>query len=289
MSMNAVASIFQGDVKLAGDFCDQEWASRLSLSSGVLQVLDAHKGIRYAHNAFVPRDDWRALHDDELAWLTRGVVPNIDRTGTVYLDRFVMPDFSELRDVAKRYGVAAARRFTESPAMRQAVSDARARADDLFVNAAPLRALGISVSEPGLCTSSMEMPPVRKYVGLHIDQWSDDETVTKSTASRLSINIGNEARYFLAINMTLPAMRQLLGQQDGDGRLVALRFLSKFADFPVLRIKIEPGEGYLAMARNLIHDATSTDMQGIDLSLSFLGEFLNDSPWHERRERALQS
>lgn len=284
MPMKGMPSFFAGDVKLVGDFDDQEWANRLSLSPGVLRVDELHKGNRYTHQAFVPRDGWRPLRGDELTWLTRDVTPSPDRRGTVYLDRFVeMPDFSELRDVAKRYGnVAAVRRFADSPSMRQVVSDARERVFDLFADAAPLKVQGINVSEPGHCTTSLQKPPVRRYVGLHVDQWRDDEPDILPTASRLSFNIGNEARYFLMMNISVPAMRRMLDQQDANALVVSRRFLSEFPEYPVLRVKIEPGEGYLAVTRNIIHDATSADMTGIDLSVSFLGEFLKDSPFHER-------
>jgi hypothetical protein len=52
---------------------------------------------------------------------------------------------------------------------------------------------------------------------------------------------------------------------------LARRFLTLFCDYPVLRLRIQPGEAYIAPTENVVHDGSSMEMSVADISLSLRG------------------
>jgi hypothetical protein len=61
---------------------------------------------------------------------------------------------------------------------------------------------------------------------------------------------------------------------DFRGLYVGHRFMKKFPDYPVVRLRIDPGEAYILPTDNLIHDASTEEKQFPDITLTFLGSFL---------------
>jgi hypothetical protein len=75
-------------------------------------------------------------------------------------------------------------------------------------------------------------------------------------------------------------MFQDLGLRDpediyGDfrGLYLGQRFMKACPDYPVVQLRIEPGEAYIFPTDNLIHDASTNGKQFPDITLTFLGCF----------------
>ena len=49
--------------------------------------------------------------------------------------------------------------------------------------------------------------------------------------------------------------------------------MSHFGSYPVVRVRLDPGEGYMAPTENLIHDATTSSPDALDVQFRVCGRF----------------
>jgi hypothetical protein len=142
------------------------------------------------------------------------------------------------------------------------------------------RSLGALSRSAGLLTCTYDEQN-RCLIGLHIDNFFARPLDSRSAApNRLCINIGDSPRYLLFINLTLLQIQTMLrgggvGETDltqADWRIDRL-FLSRFPDYPVVQLRIDPGEAYIAPTENLIHDSTTFGLGGPEASITLLGRF----------------
>jgi hypothetical protein len=119
------------------------------------------------------------------------------------------------------------------------------------------------------------------HVGLHVDNSYNAELGKRASApNRLSVNLGVEARSLLYVNLPLATIGALTGMQDPlDSRVgdykqgLRHKFMSRFASYPVVRVRLDPGEGYIAPTENLIHDAITSSKQTPDVQFMVQGRF----------------
>jgi len=234
-----------------------------------------YEGTTQMGNAFVPRVPGRALTDEEYATLcrlpsdlnTRGfvaVVPVPDKIRKAFLSSRVAQG-NQAQDMAEL--VAHAQKFASA-----------------FVEDCPhhqLKPLGISVRRAGLLTSTFDHPN-GCFLGLHIDSFYmaplEDRT---SSPNRLCINLTSEPRRLLFLNLSLVQCRDLLvasGYEDTlltEPRTVGLPrlFMKQVPDYPVIEIRIDPDEAYVAPTENMIHDSSTFRRRERDVFYTFLGEF----------------
>jgi hypothetical protein len=57
---------------------------------------------------------------------------------------------------------------------------------------------------------------------------------------------------------------EISGEQD---------FMTLFPSYPVVRVRIHPGEAYVAPTENILHDGSSIDMNAMDITFSIRGRF----------------
>ncbi len=138
-----------------------------------------------------------------------------------------------------------------------------------------LTVLPIYCGKKNLVTSTFDHHR-RQYIGMHYDNWDGvDWTKRENVRNRICINLGIEERYFLFINLELKSVLQKLNNlqtyalQEGPYR----PFLSKYPDYPVIRVKLEPGEYYIAPTENIIHDGCTEDKVYNDVVITVLGYF----------------
>jgi hypothetical protein len=119
------------------------------------------------------------------------------------------------------------------------------------------------------------------HVGLHVDNWYRAKLDERAHApNRISINIGVTPRFFLYINLPLATIGSLAAERlpsDSGVREIqhGLRsvFMSHFASYPVVRVRLDPGEGYIAPTENLIHDAATAGTDALDVQFRVRGRF----------------
>jgi hypothetical protein len=82
------------------------------------------------------------------------------------------------------------------------------------------------------------------------------------------INLGDEAASVVLVNVAAQQMHDLLSERCAGlppaathGELAA-RFLTHLPDYPPVRLRVEPGEGYRLPAGGVVVDACTLDMEG---------------------------
>jgi SAM-dependent methyltransferase len=132
-----------------------------------------------------------------------------------------------------------------------------------------------------------------KFIGLHLDNFVKRELVDRpSSPNRICINLGAEPRFLIFVNLTLRKCHELLnaaGVQDDcmndPRRGLPELFMKRFPEYPVVQLRIDPGEAYIAPTENLIHDSTTLGLKSMDVSLIFLGTFSMPSGTAGHEER----
>jgi hypothetical protein len=56
-------------------------------------------------------------------------------------------------------------------------------------------------------------------------------------------------------------------------RAIGAAFMSTFPDYPIVRLRLRPGEAYIAPTENVLHDGSSTGVRAINQYLSMRGRF----------------
>ena len=112
-----------------------------------------------------------------------------------------------------------------------------------------------------------------KFVGLHLD---DHENLGFDERSRgfqlLSINLGSASRYFQFVNHDVVSLLRLIGGVAAipvEARTAATLVQTVFQSFPrlpVARITLQPGQGYLAVTQDMIHDGGTNHLGRPDVS-----------------------
>lgn len=129
--------------------------------------------------------------------------------------------------------------------------------------------LGIQI-EPGneYTTTKQNL----QYVGLHIDSWDKlPLSERKKSKNRICFNIGKEPRYLYFINV--PA-HQLVNENEGsDVDKIVNDFLVNNPQYPVIRLKVNPFEGYIAPTEYIIHDGSTSGNSYKDITFTIRSYF----------------
>ena len=118
-------------------------------------------------------------------------------------------------------------------------------------------------------------PREERYLGLHLDSW-EKQPLNKlaEVRNRLCINLGRSARYFLFINQEIRSLQRILGTpQQSHPRTLIQNFISSNPDYPVIRVKLNPFEAYIAPTENLIHDGSSEGQEFQDVQITLRSYF----------------
>jgi hypothetical protein len=108
-------------------------------------------------------------------------------------------------------------------------------------------------------------PEDRRLAGLHIDRLDQEPIATIGRPmSRFCINLGPRRRWFvflpIALSRVVTASR--LSERDVLSSVHFRRYVKERPDHVVCRIRLEPGEAYIAPTHLLLHDGQSDSEQG---------------------------
>jgi hypothetical protein len=118
------------------------------------------------------------------------------------------------------------------------------------------RGLSLGRNPAGLATVTRD-PESGHFVGLHIDTFHGNYDAARSLAgNRVSVNIGAGPRWFLFVPLPLRELHGRSGVQDPQADVVT-GFLRANPNQAVLRLRVDPGEAYIAPTESMIHDAAS--------------------------------
>jgi hypothetical protein len=236
---------------------------RLGASRGAERAVERHPDAGYAAAAWIPRGDWRALDRHALP----SAAPHSHggaRATTVGLCIVT-------KDLVLR--LRAERRHAQSPGSLGAYAPAICRSieREWAIKAAPVSlSLG---HNPGNLPTVTRDPVTGELVGLHLDTFHDRYDAARSAAgNRISVNVGTAPRYLLFAPHSLRTLHRLAGAPSGRVDLAA-SFFERNQDRPILRLRVDPGEAYIAPTESLLHDGSSAGNGGEDLHVTGRGAF----------------
>jgi hypothetical protein len=253
---------------------------RLTISNGT-EIVSQLNG-KPAHSpTFVPKEPWQPLNGQQLTQL-KGVD---DKPAYQSIALLTLP-----KPLIKSW---------QNTGIHQATNEAQVQAVHLHPN------YSSAIKETGQWASTFQLkkeqivmhnlacipkdlrtvtfnPKEDRYLGLHLDSWEKQPLDQLSQVrNRLCINLGQSARYFLFINQEIKSIQKILGaHQENRARTLIQDFLTKYPDYPVIRIKLNPFEAYLAPTENLIHDGSSEGQTYQDVQITLRSYF--QAPAKER-------
>ncbi|MEV4524895.1 hypothetical protein [Streptosporangium sp. NPDC049304] len=138
----------------------------------------------------------------------------------------------------------------------------------------PRRRLACAASPPGQLTSTEDSTTGHR-IGLHVDNFDQQPYSTRQDSRRrLCLNLGPGTRYLLVGDLDIKEICRVLGcDQDeyyphtDDLR----RYVAEGHPLQCLRIRLDPGEGYIAPTEFLPHDGSTSDARTWSLAAFWLG------------------
>lgn len=136
----------------------------------------------------------------------------------------------------------------------------------------PVHYLGQALAKPDMLTTT-ENYEVGRLLGLHLDNWDDLDYRRKATGRRrLALNLGPGTRYILLGALDAQAVCRAVHPEDHVHRHPGTDDYRTHvaAGHPIrcVRIRLAPGEGYIAPTEYLLHDG-STEGQNQPSAMAF--------------------
>lgn len=250
---------------------------RLLLSSGTQAVDELIGDTNYRCKGFVPKEPWHLPTSDETKKLIISSPPEynynsiaIRKIPLEILNLVSTLEFNQeytLTQHSRNYDC-----FNKNNVHFKSVILSYFK--NLLLSGDNYEILDIYRGPKGLKITSFD-PEEKIFVGLHTDNWDNLAWNKRNFArNRICINLGNEARYFLFINLTVATiLAKLKSCKFAIEREPSVNFLTLFHSYPVVKIKLEPGEYYIAPTDNIIHDGSTEGKQYHDLVLTLIGYF----------------
>jgi hypothetical protein len=259
---------------------------RIWLSSGTEKVKDATLNkVSVPENTYIPVRPWKKPSEEDLKVLfTHEEGENYgERLGIVQFDpeqlqKLYDNGLEEAKTEEDADKLIENPEFTEifEPIVNQIGYYLRTK-DELMMYPITIR--------PANLLSLTYNSEINRYFGMHLENWDEKPLAEKHEArNRICLNWGKNDRYFHFINLSYTAMAEKLGlsgkeleeyasSENQATYALAWKFMNTFPDYPVVRIKIKPGEAYIAPTENILHDASSEGSSELDISLPILGYF----------------
>ena len=255
----------------------------IEMSSGITLGSVQYASLPYRKGAFVPQLPWRGPTNVERDLLL-GTPVDVERGEWIQIIRLpepILKSFESLRaasgQMTKKVQLEKYIRTVES--QRAILYALRYIAKFTCAEKNHMEGVGIFGNPPGLPTTTEA--DISHLNGLHIDSWYNAPlTMRSQSPNRFSINLGLNDRFFLYVNLSLIKVARMLtdcqiryDNQDKSTRAFREAFMTSFPDYPVVKLRIRPGEAYIAPTENLIHDGCTLGQSSLDVQLSVRGYF----------------
>ena len=275
----------ESDVKLVASDVLDEHQGRVFLSAGIVDGKRQYPDLPYIDSAFVPLPPWREPTPAERDCLF-GRLDDI-RPGR-WVQVFTFPDslyeaFAPLRESAT-HAVSELEMNQLRPLdyCKEAVKQAVVYCNSLCVPGTKPLSANIYFNLPNLPTTSNSVDPY--LLGIHTDTFCTAGLMQRRfSPNRICLNLGSETRALLFVNLGVEHIARILHERGVDVReqpnsppLQHLRnsFMATYPHYPVVKVLIRPGEGYIAPTDNVIHDGSSEAMKCFDLPFHAMGHFM---------------
>jgi hypothetical protein len=260
--------------------------SRIVLNTGIIREAAAVSPADSPAEAFYfPKDDWHALTAHDLTVL--GTDPQqLAQSMAKSLLIFSIPN-----QLYSRFWDLDLSTLLTHPNTSHPEYSSRYRAFISDIITYMINDLGFSISGDCSCTTIINKPGLRstrynpkfeQYTGLDIDNLGDfpiDNSYLLYTTA--CINLGDEVNYISFINLTLLRIFEVLNLEQtcpsietaSWASVVAKQFMATFPTYPIVKIGLAPGEGYIVPAGNIIYDRDTLGKIEPDINLSIRAIF----------------
>lgn len=275
-------------------FCadpSRDLGPHLSVSSGTecVQVPRLVK-TKYRDGLYFPREDWQLPSPTEFERARASEsADSLDLGETVVLFRLRVDLRRSFWDIdVPNFAVSPGRRPPPmSSAYRAFLVQVLEAISDIPVRFREAPSVTIVMTAAGLRSTTYD-PEHKTHIGLHFDNFDHlPGNERSSSRTRISVNLGDEDRYLVFVNLTTLQLFRLLELPMTEQTFVrytwasplATEFMRKHPDYPVLRLRVPPLWGYIAPTQNIIHDGSTTGKQEPDINVLVKGRFnLGDHP-----------
>ena len=221
---------------------------------------------------FLARDEWQPLNPEEQTTLLPDSQPPF-LTSIVLFEfepRFRQQFQQEILEPVQQSQI------DQAEAERRMLALTQAAFPDLSFD----RVLSTSlVVKPANTPTTAFDAKTNEYVGLHIDNYFDLPFDRREEGVQLLVtNVGQAERYFHFIDLTVAGMLHKL-QTTPEVRLPSTidelvnTFFEHFPTYPIYRIRLQPGQAYLALTHNFIHDGATNTQTLADMAIFVGGSF----------------
>lgn len=257
-------------------------APRLWINNGTIAAQEYQPPLpNYDPAARLPRQHWRMPSATEQQQLyADGPVAEGSLITVLPMPAAVLAPFQAVREASRATDVEPLRSLVESPQVALAIATAQAYVTSLSAKPDhPIEGGFIFVGYPGKVTLTYAAGPY--YIGLHVDSFYQVPLEERATSpNRICINLGAGNRYLYFINLPLVTIKQQLDEGGATdpkrlqiGSPLGRAFMECFPDYPVIKLRVAPGEAYIAPTENIIHDGSSLGNCYFDTHLTFRGYF----------------
>jgi hypothetical protein len=252
-------------IKIVQNYAKINWKDRVLLSSGTeLANISTDQALTpYCSDAIVPRLPWRTLTSLEQQILFSSKLENLP---SLYVSILNIPQniLGYLNDLGSVEDHKLLKYVLQKERVKKGISLIQEYIETFRIQSAELSEYRIGWNAPNQMTVTVGSDSCR--VGLHIDNQRG------SSLHRISINLGSEPRYFLFINLSIEQLYRLLSETDdnvvsktsGSSR-ICMTFMQLFPNYPVVKLRVNPGEAYIAPTEHITHDGCTEVTESLDV------------------------
>lgn len=252
-------------VKIIHSYNERSWKNRLLLSSGTEQasVGIARYSTPYCNDAIVPRSPWRTLTsmEQQILFSTK-----LEKLPSLYVRILNIPQniLVYLKELGSLEDHRLLKYVLEKEKVKKGISLIQEYIEMFRIQSAELSEYRIWWNAPNQMTVTVGSDRCR--VGLHIDNQRG------SSLHRISINLGYEPRYLLFINLSIDQLYRLVSETDGNvvsktsgSSRICMAFMQLFPNYPVVKLRVNPGEAYIAPTEHITHDGCTEGTNNLDV------------------------
>jgi len=252
------------------------FGERILLSSGASRV-DILNGIPCKSPTYIANKPWRrpTEAENEILMANKNDLSDFQIVGLVRI-----PD--KLASQFRKLNLADCKNHSDVNAISSTNEYKQAVADTIFYyeKFASIKNSSIPhniyIGDANLINNTFNQKE-KTFIGLHLDSFERASDTREGARNRICINLGKEHRYLQFYNLPFDQMTELLGMEkvprNGNPYGVLHTFFERFPSYPVVRIKINPYEAYIAPTENIIHDGSTEGTTHLDVNLAIRGYF----------------
>jgi hypothetical protein len=250
--------------------------NRIEVSYGTCSVTSDN----YERGSIVPKSPWRSAPNSEFSLLARTDIPGPgeivrvvrfpDKILTSFHELLRKIDYTDRLAVGCVVGAAKGRKiYREFCEYFETLRQLYHQQGEHF------GAGGICIKEKDLLSVTTQ-PGTSTFIGLHVDNYYGYQMGgLRSAPVRICGNLGFDDRFFLFCPVSMDRVWEIVRMEPdveasfGPTR-IARNYLAMHPEIEIVRLRVRPGEAYIAPTENLIHDGSSFGSVAADIACHVL-------------------